>query len=200
MLARECPAPRAIVTESTRKLIVVSGPSGVGKSTLIALVRDALGCDYSVSATTRPPRDGEVDHQDYHFVNRETFEKMIAEGELLEWAEVFGEYYGTPAGPIRKALAEGKTVLLDVDVQGAIQVHEKMPQATFVLIVPPSRADLEQRLTARGTESPQAVERRLRQAKEELRMARTSGIYGYTVVNDDLQNAADRLREIATQE
>jgi len=185
---------------NTGQLVVVSGPSGVGKSTVLAKARELTDAAFSVSATTRPPRQGERDGRDYRFVDRATFERMIRDGELLEWATVFGQYYGTPAGAVRAALAEGKTVLLDIDVQGGIQVHEKMPDAAFVLIVPPGPEALRDRLTGRATESPEALRRRLDQAEKEIRAARESGVYGYTVVNDDLDRAVRQVVDIITQE
>lgn len=184
----------------TGRLIVISGPSGVGKSSIVGQVRTRTGAEFSVSATTREPRAGEQDGRDYHFVDRAAFEKMIADRQLLEWAEVFGDYYGTPASGVRRALAQAKTIILDIDVQGAIQVQRKMPQATFVLIVPPSGAELQHRLAGRGSDTPQAVQRRLAQAQNELRIARESGIYHHTVVNDDLKQAIDKVTEIVTQE
>ncbi len=180
--------------------MVVSGPSGVGKSTIDRAVRQRAGVVFSVSATTRPPREGEVDGREYHFVDRRAFQEMIRRGELLEWAEVFGECYGTPAGPVRQALREGKTVLLEIDVQGAMQVHQQMPEATFVLILPPSRADLRRRLSERATEDLPAVRRRLAEAEKEMRVAEDSGVYDYVVVNDDLERAVEQLTEIVTRE
>jgi guanylate kinase len=181
------------------KLIVISGPSGVGKSTISREVRRRTGATFSVSATTRPPRSGEEDGQDYGFVSRLTFEGMIEAGELLEWAEVFGHLYGTPAGPVREAIDAGQTVVLEIDVQGGIQVHRKAPDARFILIVPPDREVLRRRLQGRGTESEAAVETRLRKAEKELQIARESGAYAHEVVNDDLERAIDDVVKIVTQ-
>jgi len=182
------------------RLIVISGPSGVGKSTIVREARSRTEAAFSVSATTRPPRPGEVDGTDYLFVDRPAFEKMIAAGELLEWAEVFGQLYGTPAEPVRRALDDGRTVLLDIDVQGGIQVHRAMPSATFVLIVPPGDEELARRLRGRGTEDPQAAAARLAQAKREMDAAEASGAYEYKVVNDELGAAIDEVVAILTQE
>ena len=189
-----CPMPHP------GRLVVISGPSGVGKSSIVKAVRARTGSAFSVSATTRPPRAGEADGREYRFVDRATFERMIAQDELLEWAQVFGDYYGTPAEPVRQALAEGRTILLEIDVQGGLQVRRKMPRATLVLIAPPGDAELRRRLTERATEAPEAARRRLAKAEEELRIARESGAYGYTVVNDDLQKAIDEVAEIVTRE
>jgi guanylate kinase len=179
--------------EQAGKLVVVSGPSGVGKSTIDQRALAATDAEYSCSATTRAPRPGEVDGRDYRFVDRTTFETMIADGELLEWAEVFGNYYGTPAGPVEQALRQGRKILLEIDVQGGVQVHEKMPGATFVLIVPPSLDALRQRLTGRGTEDDATAQARLDKAEAELDVARSSGVYTREVVNDDLDEAVSEL-------
>ncbi len=179
--------------------MVISGPSGVGKSTIAHEVVDRTDAEFSVSATTRPPRPHEKDGRDYLFVDRETFEKMIADGELLEWAEVFGELYGTPAGPVRTAIEQGGTILLDVDVQGGKQVHRTMPEATFVLILPPSDEELARRLRGRGSENEQQVRSRLAKAQEEIAFADAEGIYNYRVVNDRLEDAIDAVSEIVTQ-
>ncbi len=199
MPGAKCLAPDP-VSETNGKLIVVSGPSGVGKSTITKKLLARTRATFSVSATTRRPRPGEVDGRDYRFVDRRTFEQMVAAGELLEHAEVHGEYYGTPAGFVRDALAAGRTVVLEIDVQGGVQVHEKMPEATFVLIVPPDDDELRHRLAERATESPDAADRRLARAEEELRIARESGAYEYTVVNDDLERAVREVVDIVSQE
>ena len=181
-------------------LVVISGPSGVGKSTLVKEVLRRTGAAYSVSATTRPPRPGEKDGVDYVFVDRRRFQEMIERGELLEWAEVFGKYYGTPAAPVREVLAAGKTVILDIDVQGALQVHRQMPEAAFLLLEPPSPAELARRLAARGTETPQNAARRLGAAQKEMSAARASGVYNHTIVNDRLEEAVERVVELIQQE
>jgi guanylate kinase len=181
---------------SEGKLVVVSGPSGVGKSTMDKAALARCEAEFSISATTRAPRHGEVDGREYHFVNRGTFEKMIADDRLLEWAEVFGNYYGTPAEPVRQAIAEGRTILLEIDIQGGLQVHTRMPEATFVLIVPPSMDELKRRLTERKTEDAASLARRLAKAQQELATARDSGVYTHEIVNDDLDQAVDDLLDI----
>jgi guanylate kinase len=183
------------------RLIVITGPSGVGKSTIVDAVLERTDVRYSVSATTRPRRDGEVDGEDYYFVSRAAFENMIETGRLLEWAEVFGgEYYGTPLEPVRDALTNGETMILEIDVQGGLLVHRKMADEVYVLIVPPNEDTLARRLGGRGTESADAVAERLAKAKEEIRLARESGVYTIEVINDDLETAIADVVAIINQE
>ena len=179
---------------------MVTGPSGVGKSTILRDVLRRTGAKFSVSLTTRPPRRGEVDGREYRFVDRETFDDMVRRDELLEWAEVFGEMYGTPAGPVRQAVGRGETILVEIDVQGGLQVHSRMPEATFVLILPPAPEILKQRLLQRGSESQESLARRTAEADREIEAARSSGVYSHYVVNDDLQTAVRQVVDIITQE
>jgi guanylate kinase len=178
------------------KLVVVSGPSGVGKSTIDQHVVERTAARYSVSATTRAPRPGEVDGREYRFVDRRTFQRMVDHGQMLEWAEVYGNYYGTPLEPVQDAITSGETILLEIDVQGALQVHQTMPEATYVLIVPPSHEELVRRLRGRGTEDEESFRRRLGEAEGELARAREAGIYTHTVVNDELDRATNELISI----
>ena len=182
------------------KVVVVTGPSGVGKSTIVREVVDRVGTAFSVSVTTRRPREGEVDTREYHFVDRATFEEMVAHGEMLEWADVYGELYGTPAWPVREAAQSGKKIVLEIDVQGGIQVRQKLPAATFVFIEPPSPEVLARRLRSRGTEDEETVSRRLAEAAAETQAARDSGVYGHFVVNDDLETAVRQVVRIVNQE
>jgi len=182
------------------KVVVLTGPSGVGKSTIAREVVKRTGAVFSVSATTRPPRQGETEGVDYRFVDRPTFEAMIRKGQLLEWAEVFGEYYGTPADVVNEAKRAGETILLDIDVQGGLQVREKLPNATFVLIVPPDKEILAERLRRRRSESDEQFRTRLAKATEEVAAAEASGVYRQVVVNDELERAVRQVVEIVGQE
>lgn len=176
------------------QLFVVSAPSGVGKTTIIRSVLSRTPhLRFSVSCTTRPPRPGEVDGQDYHFITRRKFQQGMAAGRFLEWAEVHGSYYGTDAEPIRNWLAEGADVLLDIDVQGARQVRCADPAARTIFILPPSMDVLLERLKGRGTESEEQLARRMRSAHVEMGQAPW---YDYVVVNDRLEEAIEDFLSI----
>ena len=179
-------------------VFIISGPSGCGKSTLLHQVfvrRDK--CYFSISATTRAPRPGETDGVDYKFLARERFSELIAQGELLEYAEYVGNYYGTPAGPVREHVEAGDDVFLDIEVQGARQVKEKLPDAVMIFIAPPSIETLEDRLRGRLTESEEKVLRRLDTAKREIAL---SEMYDYVVINDEVDRAVDELLMIIENE
>jgi len=172
-----------------RNLVVLSGPSGAGKTTVARALREQTDLALSTSATTRPPRPGEVDGKDYYFLTEEAFRKRVAAGGFVEWAEVFGRLYGTPVRELERAAKEGKTLLLEIDVQGGIQVKRKYPEALAILLMPPDAATQRERLSKRGTETPEELERRFAKAQEEVRTARASGCYDAEVVNDDLRRA-----------
>ncbi len=186
-------------TRSLRKnnrgaLIVFSGPSGSGKGTVLGeYFKSHPEAAFSVSATTRKPRPGEIDGTSYHFVSRERFEEMIREGEVLEYTQYNGNYYGSPAGPIRKELEAGRDVVLEIEVDGAMQVRERFPEALLIFVLPPSFGELERRLTGRGTETPEEIAGRLAAARRELRQAHR---YDYLLINDQVEEAAARLGEI----
>ena len=180
------------------KTFIISGPSGVGKSTVLAaLLESRENVYFSVSATTREARPGEVDGVHYHFLDVDTFRQWIAKDEFLEYAEYVGNFYGTPKKFVDAAMNQGKDVILDIEVQGAIQVTSKRPDAVRIFIAPPSWAELERRLTERGTDSPDKVQKRLLRAKVEFQTAHT---YDYFVINDTVENAVGELNAIMTAE
>lgn len=187
------------MTNPVRKglLLVVSGPSGVGKTTIVHEVIRRLGGEFSVSATTRARTERERDGVDYHFVDQATFQKWIDAGRFLEYAQVFGRsWYGTLQDQVEQALGEGKLIVLDIDVQGARSVKQRMPGAFTVFVLPPDEDTLLKRLHARGREDEAAIERRFAEAKTEIDFARTSGVYDAFVVNDDLELAIDQLCDL----
>ena len=180
------------------KLFIVSGPSGVGKSTILKeLFARRSDLYFSVSATTRAPRPGETDGVHYHFLTRETFRQWIDEGEFLEHAEFVGNCYGTPSRYVDQAQDEGLDVILDIEVQGAKQVCAKRPETVAIFIAPPSWEELERRLIERGTDTPEKIRGRLQRAKEEILEARE---YNYIVINDTVENAVNELAAIMTAE
>ena len=180
-------------------LIVLSGPSGVGKGTVRKALFEMPDQEfvYSVSMTTRPPRPGEVDGVDYYFVTKEEFERQIAAGNLLEYAEFVGNYYGTPKDKVEEQLNKGKEVILEIEVNGAFQVREKCKDAVFVFLVPPTRKALYERLKSRGTETEERILARIEKANKEFKLAHQ---YDYIVVNDEIYNAADRIMAIIRAE
>ena len=176
-------------------LLVVAGPSGVGKGTLIAGLRERHpGIEWSVSCTTRDPRPGEADGEQYHFVTRDEFLRMAREGGLLEWAVVHGsEHYGPPRAPVEEALAAGRDMVIEIDYQGARSMRQALPEAVLVFVAPPNAQALRDRLTGRNTESEEALARRLRSAQTEFSHM---GIFEYLLVNDDLEAAIGGLEAI----
>ena len=177
------------------RLVVVSGPSGSGKSTIArrVIARSDVGTELSISATTRPMRPGEVDGKDYHFLSREEFLLRMEAGEFLEWAEVHGNLYGTPAGPVREALASGRCVMLEIDVQGALVVRERVPSAFLVFVDVPGQDVLEARLRARATDDDATIRRRLENAVRELQF---KSCYDVVILNEQLDRAVDDLASL----
>jgi len=179
-------------------VFIISAPSGSGKSTLVArLLNHVPGLMFSVSYTTRKPRGAETDGQSYHFVSREEFEQMLSRGEFLEWAEVFGNYYGTHRGILEQAQACGKDLVLDIDVQGARQLKNQIPEAVTVFILAPSRQILEQRLRARSEDRDEVIERRLRDAAREIENYKA---YDYVLINRELAESDAVLSAIVDAE
>ena len=188
-----------MIKKKTRgQLIVLSGPSGVGKSTVISeLLGQRQDIHFSVSFTTRQPRVGEADGVNYHFVDRAEFQRMICAGELLEYAEYVGNYYGTSLKVIQEKVAAGTDVLLDIEVQGAAKVRAKCPEAVLIFIIPPSFEELSRRLRGRNTDSEETIAGRLRKAREEYRQFPS---YDYLVVNDKVSAAAAEIIAILLAE
>jgi len=179
-------------------VFIISAPSGSGKSTLVSRLMHGDGqLTFSVSYTTRKPRGAEVEGEAYHFIGREEFEARVRRQEFLEWAEVFGNYYGTHQNALEIAENKGKDLVLDIDVQGAAQLKERIPDAVTIFVLPPSRAVLEKRLRARGQDSDEVVRRRLADAAREIR---NYNLYDYVLVNEDLDLAAETLQAIVRAE
>ena len=179
-------------------LIVISGASGTGKGTVCKeLLARERGVAFSVSATSRAPREGEQDGREYYFRTRVEFEAMIAEGAFLEYADVYGNYYGTPLAPIEARRSAGEDILLEIDTQGALNVMERCPDGTFIFLLPPSLEELRRRITGRGTESEESLARRLAAARDEIRLGRR---YRYAVLNDTVEDATARIQTILAAE
>lgn len=179
------------------KLIVISGPSGAGKTSICqALLKQLPDTDWSVSATTRPMRPGDVPGATYEFVSRDEFLRREAAGEFLESAEYVGNRYGTPRTPVEKAVAAGRNIVLEIDVQGGIQVAAKMPKSVRVFVLPPNAESLKARLQGRGTEAEEQMKKRLAKADGEIAVARDSGAYDYFVVNDVLESTVEQVKSI----
>lgn len=179
-------------------LLVISAPSGAGKGTIIKrLMDDDRSLKLSVSATTRSPRPGEVDGEDYFFLSREEFDDLVKNGEMLEHAEYVGNCYGTPKGPVESWLNDGLDVILEIDVQGGAQVKEIMPECVSIFILPPSMRELENRLRGRSTENDEVVNARLEAARQEVHHAEE---YDYVVVNDTVDQAVEEIKTIIAAE
>lgn len=178
-------------------LVVVSGPSGAGKGTICQALLEKTPLAYSVSATTRKPRAGEVDGESYYFLSVEAFEKMIEKDELLEWAKVYDNYYGTPLKKVEEKLTAGEDILLEIDTQGAMKVREKFPEGVYIFILPPSLAELERRIRGRDTETEDVLQKRLAAAIDEIEAGKC---YKYVVTNDEVDGAVDSVCAILAAE
>ena len=178
----------------TGNLFVISGPSGAGKGTLVARLIDVVPDSWvSVSATTRAPRPGEIDGVHYRFMSVDDFKALVASDGFLEWAEVHGNYYGTPLAPIKEQVALGRQVILEIDVQGALQVRRRLPDAHLIFVEPPSMEELERRLRGRGTETDEVIAMRMQNAKVELSLKME---YDIQLMNDDLDESLSKLVQI----
>jgi guanylate kinase len=176
------------------KLVVITGPSGVGKGTIVkSLLVNNSDIFLSISATTRLPRQGEIDGKDYYFLSRLQFEEMINDSQLLEWAEYAGNYYGTPKKPLLEKIEQGKIVILEIEVLGANQVKQSFPTVTRIFILPPSLEELETRLRERGTDTEEVIIKRLNKAKEELAVSHE---FNYQIINDTLEKAIAEIKNI----
>lgn len=183
------------------KLVVISGPSGAGKTSICnELLRKLPNARWSVSVTTRPPRPGEKDGEAYRFVSKDEFQRMLEAGELLEHAEYLGNYYGTPRKPVEQAIERGEIVIMEIDVQGGAQVAKKVPDSIRIFILPPTMETLQARLSGRRTESEEIQRRRIEQADGEIAFARNSGCYQYFITNDILEDSVNQILEIIRKE
>jgi guanylate kinase len=178
-------------------LFIISGPAGSGKGTIVSRVRELAQFDFSVSATTRAPRPGEEHGVHYYFIDKTEFEGKIEAGEMLEYAQYVGNYYGTPKKPVEDALAAGRNIVLDIEVKGALQVKEKMPEAVMIYILPPDYETLLSRIRGRGTETEEVIQKRMNEARNEIR---TFPKYDYVVINDTVEKAAQDVLSILRTE
>ena len=179
-------------------LVVVSGPSGTGKGTVLKFLKqENANVRYSVSATTRKPREGEVEGQSYFFKTTEEFKTMIEKDELVEWDEYCDNYYGTPKKYIEDSMKEGFDVILEITVEGALHIKDKYPDSVSIFILPPSFSELERRIVGRGTEKPDVIEKRMEKAKWEMQFVQS---YDYVVINDEIDSAAEKINDIINAE
>lgn len=182
------------------RLVVISGPSGVGKSTICHRLCKAVGGEFSVSVTTRKARPGETNARDYHYITPEEFTQLRDTGGLLEWAEVYGNKYGTPAEPVELATRNGKTIILEIDIQGCIQVRKKRPDVIAVFVLPPSSDEQKRRIEGRKTDAESVIAERLSKADGEVRYAIESGCYDEFIINDDLDKTVERIAALCAKE
>ena len=178
------------------KVVVISGPSGVGKSTVCHRLCEMLPAEFSVSVTTRKPRPGERNAADYDYISEEEFVRLRDSGGLLEWAEVYGNHYGTPKAPIERAIAEGRVIILEIDIQGCIQVRRHVREATTFFLLPPSPEEQKRRIEGRKTDAADVIKRRLAKADGEIRYAAESNCYDEFIVNDHLDETVQKIYQI----
>ena len=186
--------------QSKGTLVVISGPSGSGKGTVVKRLREIMPeVSLSVSATTRAPREGEMDGREYYFITRDDFEDMVAQGEILEFTSYCGNYYGTPKKEAERITGEGRELILEIEVDGASQIKRLVPDSVTIMLIPPTVSKLEERLRGRGTETEQVISNRLARAREEIKLATS---YDYVVVNEDdgVEECAETIREIIRAE
>ncbi len=182
--------------EQQGKVIVISGPSGVGKSTICHRLCSDLPAEFSVSVTTRKARPGEEHERDYRYVTAEEFESLRDAGELLEWAEVYGHYYGTPIRAVNAAVSKGRAIILEIDIRGCMQVRERMPEAVAIFVLPPTSEEQARRIMGRNTDAREVIEQRLAKADGEIRYANESGCYDHFVVNDDIEATIAEIKRL----
>jgi guanylate kinase len=181
-------------------LVIISGPSGVGKTTICKHLVERLGAFLSVSTTTRPRRDNEIEGQDYHFVARPEFERLLEQNAFLEYAQVYGgQYYGTPAEPVVQALGAGRVVILEIEIEGTIQVMRRFPDAVSIYVLAPTPTELQGRLVGRQKDSAEAIRERLSKADGEIRYAYDSGVYRHFIVNQTVQDTVDAIVQIVRE-
>ena len=184
------------MAETSRgQVVVISGPSGVGKSSVCRLLCERLPAEFSVSVTTRPRRNGEADGRDYHYISDEEFERLEGGGELLETATVYGHRYGTPLKAVQEAVAQGRIIVLEIDIKGCTQVRSKMPKARTFFLLPPNSDEQRRRIEGRRTDAADEIQRRLARADGEIRYAMESGCYEQFVINDELEDTARKIME-----
>jgi len=182
------------------KVVVISGPSGVGKSTICHRLCRMLPAEFSVSVTTRKPRPGEANARDYDYVSTEEFERLRSEGALLEWAEVYGNFYGTRLDAVRHAIDEGRIIILEIDIKGCIQVRKKLSDARTFFLLPPTPEEQKRRIEGRNTDPAEVIRRRLAEADGEIRYAKEAACYDHFLVNEDLEDTVDQIHRLVTRQ
>lgn len=181
-------------------MVVISGPSGVGKSTICHRLCARIPAEFSVSVTTRRPRPGETDDRDYHYLSPEEFARLRDSGGLLEWAEVYGNHYGTPLAPIEEALRTGRVIILEIDINGCIQVRRRLPETLAFFVLPPSSDEQRRRIEGRKTDAAEVIRQRLSKADGEIRYASEAGCYDEFIINDKLEETVEKVYQRITRD